>query len=414
MRTTSSTTSASSLNTDIECLRALAVIGVVIFHAQGNLYSPGLPWLDRIFTVAEPGCGVDLFFAISGFVIARSLLPRLDAASRDRVSPWHVITAFWIRRAWRLLPSAWLWLVLMLLASIVANRSGVFQSIQVNLMATLAGLLNVANLRFVYTFPHVPYGASFVYWSLSLEEQFYVLLPVLAVTTRRYFPWIIAAMVAIQFLMQRNLVLMAFRTDALGAGVLLAMLSRTPIYAKIEPRILGLINGVGGIIFILLLLLMTVLAKLNMMHIPFAMAGLVISATTLVWIASYDANYLIRQGWLKRRLTWVGQRSYAIYLCHIPVFFLLREYCFRLGVLHPSAWALGLAATCLIVLMAALNFRFVEQPLRHYGRRVAEQFLERRKKMALPTPAVALEGMLVKTGPQSAHNPDLPESLCEP
>jgi peptidoglycan/LPS O-acetylase OafA/YrhL len=414
MGTTSPATSAPSLNTDIECLRALAVLGVVVFHAQGNLYSPGLPWMDRIFNVAQTGCGVDLFFVISGFVIARSLLPRLQAASGDTTSQWHVVIAFWIRRAWRLLPSAWLWLVIMLLASIAANRSGVFQSIQVNLMATLAGLLNVANLRFVDTFPHTPYGASFVYWSLSLEEQFYILLPVLAVITRRYFPWILATLVVIQFFTQRSLVLMAFRTDALSAGVLLAMLSRTPTYARIEPRILGRINGSGGVILVLLLALMAVLAKLNMMHFAFAMAGVVISATTLVWIASYDANYLIRQGWLKRRLTWVGQRSYAIYLCHIPVFFLLREYCFRLGVLHPSAWALGLAATCLIVLMAALNFRFVEQPLRHYGRRVAEQFLERRKKMALPTPAVTLEGMLVKTGPQSAHNPDLPESLCEP
>jgi peptidoglycan/LPS O-acetylase OafA/YrhL len=249
---------------------------------------------------------------------------------------------------------------------------------------------------------------------LSLEEQFYVLLPMLVVTTRRYFPWMLATLVVIQFFTQRNLVLMAFRTDALGAGVLLAMLTRTPTYARIEPRILGRINGSGGTILILLLALMAVLAKLNMVHVAFAMAGLVISATTLVWIASYDANYLIRQGWLKRCLTWVGRRSYAIYLCHIPVFFLLREYCFRLGVPHPSAWTLGLAATCLIVLAAALNFRCVEQPLRHYGRQIAERFLDRRKKMAAPTPAVALEGMLVKTGPESAHNPDLPEPLCEP
>ncbi|XRD86343.1 acyltransferase [Dyella acidisoli] len=374
------TATSRSSNTDIECLRALAVIGVMIHHAQGNLFHPGLPLLDRIFAIGQTWCGVDLFFAISGFVIARSLLPQLATVSGSLAAQCRIIAAFWIRRAWRLLPSAWLWLVVMLLASMVANRSGVFQSVHANLIATLAGFFNVANIRYADSFYQYPYGASFVYWSLSLEEQFYVVLPLLAACTRRYFPWILAALLAIQLPMHRSILAMAFRTDALGLGVLLAVVSKTTLYAKVEPRVLARVRGSGGLILALLLSLTAVLAVLNEKHSSFAIGGIAIATTALVWIASYDANYLIRQSWLKRGLTWIGNRSYAIYLCHIPIFFLLREFCFRFGLEHPSAWLLGATAACLIALVAEMNFRYVEQPLRHHGRQVANRFSTRHQR----------------------------------
>ncbi|HTV84702.1 MAG TPA: acyltransferase [Dyella sp.] len=382
MRSASPAQTAPSPNTDIECLRALAVIGVVIHHMQGNLFYPNLPLLTRLSQYVQTWCGVDLFFAISGFVIARSLLPPLAAASGNMSTQWQVIAAFWIRRAWRLLPSAWLWLALMLLASIVANRSGAFQSVHANLMATAAGVFNVANIRFGQSIFRYFYGASFVYWSLSLEEQFYLVLPWLVVCLRRYFPWVLAILLAIQLPMDRSIMMMQFRTDALGLGVLLAMASRTVFYTRIEPRILGHLRGSGAALLVLALSGMALLAKLNPKHSSYTIGGIAIIATVLVWMASYNANYLVRQGWLKRALVWVGNRSYAIYLCHVPIFFLLREYCFRLGIQHAPAWQLSAAAAVLIAVTAALNFRYVEQPLRRHGREVARQFLARRKNQA--------------------------------
>src|SRR6185437_3239037 len=58
-------------------------------------------------------------------------------------------------------------------------------------------------------------------------------------------------------------------------------------------------------------------------------------AAILVWLASYDNDYLLPEGYFKRVLVWVGARSYAICLIHIPVYFLLRELGFRLGTLAP-------------------------------------------------------------------------------
>ena len=100
---------------DIEVLRAVAVLGVLFHHLQGSLFTDPVPLLERVHAWAQPWWGVDLFFAISGFVIARSLIPALQGCS-TRQEYWEQTRNFWLRRAFRLLPSAWLWLALMLLA----------------------------------------------------------------------------------------------------------------------------------------------------------------------------------------------------------------------------------------------------------------------------------------------------------
>lgn len=95
---------------DIEVLRAIAVLGVLFHHLQGNLFTDTVPLLENIHAWAQQWWGVDLFFAISGFVIARSLIPALQGCT-TRQECWQQTRNFWLRRVFRLLPSAWLWLV---------------------------------------------------------------------------------------------------------------------------------------------------------------------------------------------------------------------------------------------------------------------------------------------------------------
>lgn len=66
---------------DIEVLRAIAVLGVLFHHLQGSLFTDTVPLLEKIHAWAQPWWGVDLFFAISGFVIARSLIPALQGCA---------------------------------------------------------------------------------------------------------------------------------------------------------------------------------------------------------------------------------------------------------------------------------------------------------------------------------------------
>ena len=355
---------------DIEVLRAIAVLGVLFHHLSDNLFSDPVPLLEAIHVWAQPWWGVDLFFAISGFVIARSLIPTLQGCT-TRQEYWQETRNFWLRRAFRLLPSAWLWLALMLLACVFLNRSGAFGTLSANLQATLAGVLQYANFRFADSFFHYEYGSSFVYWSLALEEQFYLLFPLLILLFRRHLVWALLALVAVQILTVRTPLLMVVRTDALALGVLLAMWSAQPGYQRWQPTFLRR-PWTGFSVLIAVGLLMSFLATDFFSPSHYRVGAIAILSAVLVWIASYNGNYLLPAGHLQRLMAWVGSRSYGIYLIHIPVYFLVREVIFRLqGASLPSpaghpiltlAIALGL-----IVLLSELNYRFIEMPMRNRG-----------------------------------------------
>lgn len=135
---------------DIEVLRGLAVSWVVVWHTRGELFVELPGALEAFYRYFGGGSGVDLFFVISGFVITRSLAPILEACSGWR-EWWRHAVAFWIRRAFRLLPSAWLCLAAIVVASAVFNRSGAFHPLEENLVGAGFALLQLANLCLAWT-----------------------------------------------------------------------------------------------------------------------------------------------------------------------------------------------------------------------------------------------------------------------
>lgn len=368
---------------DIEFLRGFAVLFVVMHHANGNLITWTTPALTRFYAYFGGWFGVDLFFAISGFVIARDLVPRLQGCS-NRESALQITLAFWVRRAWRLLPSAWLWLGIILLATLAFNQSGAFGTFRANLEATIAAIMQVANLRFAEAFMRWEYGASFAYWSLSLEEQFYLLFPLLILLSRRFLPYALLALVLVQLFSVRSLMLMAFRTDALALGILLALWARHSSYALFKPLFLAHWR-LGTLLMGVLFVCMATLGS-DQLHIVSIRVGMIaLLSAVLVWVASYDNDFLCADGLLKRLLIWIGTRSYAIYLIHIPTFCLTREIWYRL---HPDQPGFGdaffypfvLTALFLTVGLSDLNYRFVEIPLRNRGAQIAKRLLRQ------PTP----------------------------
>ncbi len=365
---------------DIECLRAFAVIGVLIHHLQGPLFywfplwQPA--WLGPIFKHLGFWSGVDLFFVISGFVIARSLLPQLASGTGGLRGQWRTLLSFWVRRAFRLLPAAWLWLGLILVAVVFLNESGAFGSLQANLWATLAGMGQFANFRFADTFMRSEYGASFPYWTLSLEEQFYIVLPIAAVLLRNKLVWLLVGAIVVQAILLRTPLSMSLRTDAFAWGVLLAIAYRGGIWRRMEPTALKSAAVrylvVSGLITVLMLLTAENLGARLSRHISLV----AIVCATLVWVASYGRGYICAEGRLKTVLLWIGSRSYAIYLAHIPCYFLVRELFWRIGYAGnppPPYSSLVYAVTAMLLtgLLAEMNYRWVEIPLRDYGKRVA-------------------------------------------
>jgi peptidoglycan/LPS O-acetylase OafA/YrhL len=363
---------------DIEFLRGVAILFVLVFHTRHELITWPMPVLDHILdSYFNFWPGVDIFFAVSGFVIARTLIPNLQAcaSAQERV---RVMTRFWIRRFWRLLPAAWLWLGLILLASAVLNRSGAFEPFHVNFESAIAGMMSLANVRFAQTFPFKPYGPSAPYWSLSLEEQFYLVLPLLVIVARHRLVLVLAAAVAIVFCLPQTGLLGTFRVHAILLGVLLAIFSRHPAYRLVEPVALDASALARWATLGVILLMMTSMAPFGQAIVPFPFDVIGALSALLVFIASFDRDYLCRSAWLKPIMLWVGSRSYALYLVHLPLYCLTREIWFRLsppGTVFggSDAWLFVGTAAPLVLIAAELNYRFVETPCRQYGIRLTSR-----------------------------------------
>jgi peptidoglycan/LPS O-acetylase OafA/YrhL len=104
----------------------------------------------------------------------------------------------------------------------------------------------------------------------------------------------------------------------------------------------------------------------------YRIGSIAILSVVLVWIASYNCDYLLPAGRLQRLMAWIGSRSYGIYLIHIPAYQLVREMIFRLqsaGLPSPAGHPVVtlLIAFGLIVLLSELNFRLIEMPMRNRG-----------------------------------------------
>jgi peptidoglycan/LPS O-acetylase OafA/YrhL len=104
----------------------------------------------------------------------------------------------------------------------------------------------------------------------------------------------------------------------------------------------------------------------------YRIGSIALLSAVLVWIASYNRDYLLPAGRLQRLMGWIGSRSYGIYLIHIPAYQLVREIIFRLqsaGLPTPAGHPVVtlLIAFGLIVLLSELNFRFIEMPMRNRG-----------------------------------------------
>ncbi|HHV66995.1 MAG TPA: acyltransferase [Ochrobactrum intermedium] len=372
---------------DIEVLRAVAVIMVCISHVGPMLWWDTNPLgiVGKYFTFWS---GVDLFFAISGFVIARSLLPRLAELESGSRQYWIETFDFWIRRAYRLLPSAWVWIAIPLVGSIifptyVGGFSQVFPS-------AVAALMHMGNFHLwaVGVWGQNP-GILGVYWSLSLEEQFYLLLPIVFLFLRRRFVAFLIAVILIQtflpdsFWHWSNNLPWAFRIQAICFGVLIAILSRTEIYRIINPTIFRARYVSIPAVALLVMFVSAVPSNEGKVFVlPFSVGFTAGICALLVFIASFNEDYILPSGMLKRMFVWIGERSYAIYLVNLPAAAINRiiweaamgsDYKFT----NANLWPVTMTAISIMLILADLNYRIVETPLRNCGRSVAEQFREK-------------------------------------
>lgn len=386
---------------DIEGLRAIAVVIVVLFHARIGPFEGGF-------------IGVDVFFVVSGFLIT-SLLLR-EAEAEGKVS----LAAFWARRARRLLPAS----LVVIVATLIAARI-LLNPLDQRDITDDAFAATFFAVNFVFGFLRVGYFASqqtpsplLHYWSLAVEEQYYLVWPVVVALLvhrgRRVFSgnasmrrrigvvlvvvWVPSLIACVTYSNDTEWAFYMLPTRAweLATGALVAVaLPRLRRISKQVRAILGWLALIGlaaatmGIDQV-----MTIGGKV--MNYPSAIALWPVM-TTAVLLAFGDVRRNVGPSRLLALapLQWIGGRSYAIYLWHWPLLVIGEA---RWGPLSAGTRAaLALAS----VALAAISYVIVENPIRHNPRLVASPSLGLRVGGA----------MLVVAGLASVVSVAFPESV---
>jgi peptidoglycan/LPS O-acetylase OafA/YrhL len=344
----------NSIRLDLQVLRALAVISVVVYHLFPDLVQSGL-------------LGVDVFFVLSGFLIT-SLIWRDFETARGKVLLGQ-LSRFWARRARRLLPAALLVLVTTFLLGLWLGPKTWWLDSSGSFFASSA---YVANWYFGFEASEYLRADAAVspyqhFWSLSVEEQFYVIWPlmvmvVLAASIKKKLETTIWLMVTISvlsfvFAIYSSLTDPAFgfyntftRIWEFGFGAVLAL-----VLIKTKPALPTWVFSFSW------------LGLIAVMFIPHTAQSLIWQ--TLVAVSLSTLVILSSEGRLAKAnlkpLHLVGDYSYGIYLWHWPVLILAP---WVLGSSALSAnWFEQLSLIGLTLLLAFLSKHFVEDPIR-FGR----------------------------------------------
>jgi peptidoglycan/LPS O-acetylase OafA/YrhL len=336
---------------DIEGLRAVAVLLVLAYHADF--------WPFRAGYV-----GVDVFFVVSGFLITSLLVGEL------RRTGFIMLRRFWARRARRLLPASSLTIVATLVAGYLVLDPLSVVDLAHDALAAAAFAINIvfAHRQSDYLTSDAAPSPLLHFWSLALEEQFYlvwpVLLQVVAGYRRRPLP-LVATIVAVLWplsfyacvaLTDSNqpwaFYSLPTRAWELLTGAGLALLAAS--IARVPAWLRGVVGWAG-----LVTIVAAAVAFDAATPFPGPAAFLPVIATAAV-IAAGPTAPLGPMALLRHRsLTWIGARSYSIYLWHWPALVLVAA---QFGPLSVSARLATLAGA---VVLAAVTFRLLEDPVRH-------------------------------------------------
>lgn len=332
----------------IDGLRFIAILAVLVHHIA-SIFSTYIDW--GYF-------GVDLFFVISGFLIT-SILLKSDSRFQS------VYLKFLARRSVRIFP---LYYFVLILLFIIGNR------------VVEENILSLATYTFNYSYPHItadnPVGH---FWSLCVEEQFYLFWPFLVLGLRNNLNTLTMAV----------LLLISFGYLQIYFNIIPAI--KIYNYSGLPSRMgsLGL-GGLGAILFITkkeqllkilenqhleyVMYLVLVLSLIFMQ--PFFMG---LSSLYLVLKAaanSYNSKFMNAM-LSNRKVNYIGRISYGLYIYHVPVIFYMTPYVFDplwhqinfkgLGdfqILQYHSWIIKFPLYCLItILIAELSFRYFEKPL---------------------------------------------------
>ena len=328
---------------EIDGLRAIAVLGVVLFHF-------GIPDMLGGFV------GVDVFFVISGFLIGSLLWIELTETGRLRLG------RFYLRRVRRLAPAYFAMAAASSVAAWFVLLPFEFMEFGKELIASTLWMSNVLFFKSSGYFDIGSQSKLLLHtWSLSVEEQFYLVLPLLLLTLKRsrqlrvgvlVVAWLASlfACVALTPTMPAaTFYLFPLRAWELLSGVLIAVWG---IETRTNRRLSGSLSWIGVVLII------GAITETRESGFPGWQALFPVVGSAFILINGQHQN-VVNRVLATRVPRFFGKISYSLYLWHWPVLILSRYW--RDGYSGPRETAFWLA---LAVLLATLSWRFVEQPFR--------------------------------------------------
>ncbi|CAD6540514.1 O-acetyltransferase OatA [Paraburkholderia kirstenboschensis] len=411
----------SHKNLEIERLRAVAVLLTIMVHAPfKQLFSP---YLYSSFT------GVDLFFVISGFVVSRSFLATLpDALGASPVERLErskqSIIAFYLRRVFRIAPSAFFYIFLYWILALVMKATG-----SVALFARPADVFRegIAFAGGIYNYAmayhSIPTNMAH-YYSLSIEEHFYLLAPLLLVLCGRTSYRLAASAVGVGLVLfvARPMTSISIadlshtRFDELLYGVIIALLVHKYRHLSVwrfqsiadggtvhssalvnmlrHPCTRSVLKALIGFALCALLALLPGVLNTDILggsstqfyFSSAAFCGYALVSVALVTLASLERGWILNIRGLTRLLEYIGGRSYSIYLGHVLLLLVYNDLYFRYYENIPdfikltrAGYVLQFALFLAVVLaLAESTYRLVEKPCIGVGKRVIGSVTEAR------------------------------------
>ena len=340
---------------EIDGLRAIAVGAVILYHAQINIL--GHQSFKGGFI------GVDIFFVISGYLITSIILKELITTGS------FSFKYFYERRIRRILPA----LLFVMLVSLPFAWMYLFPSSFIDFSKSILYSLGfISNYYFFYT-GHL-YGAEsgflkpFLHiWSLSVEEQFYILFPIVLLIIFKYFRKYLIHILILGFVVSlgladwssRNYSSASFyflhtRIWELLAGSILAYFEITGRVIRFKYKILNLILPSVGLFLIGHSILFF---NDKMFHPSFYTLSPIIGVCLIIWFSHKDE--IITKILSTQLFVGIGLISYSLYLWHYPIFAFARVAEFTQGSLFNKL-LLGI----IILLVSIFSYYFVERPAR--------------------------------------------------
>ncbi|MGP8437806.1 acyltransferase family protein [Paraburkholderia fungorum] len=355
---------------DVDGLRAVAVVAVMLCHAGFSRFAGGF-------------IGVDVFFTISGFVVTASLLGDF---SRESFS----FKGFYARRARRLAPALYLVLAATLVFSLLFAFPDDSFHLAKNILAVATMTSNIYLSKQTGYFDAKAADQPLLHtWSLSVEEQFYVVLPVLLyVLHTRARRWATAAFAVLAVTSFAWAIVAAHRASA-GAyyfaqyrafefliGTLLALHEHDRSVVRSRIFDVGFVAGLAVV-------LAGVLGFSGTAQFP-GVGALVPCGGTLVIIYAGRRSITMQRLLANRATVFAGKISYPLYLWHWPVYFALR----RLELASMNGYLVAIAVT---TVLSILTYLYVEGPVRR------SSMLPRRALFGFLAAPLLISGLLAGT-----------------